>query len=128
MSTGDAMAALVERLKAQLPARVGVFDIHDVPPARPAEYVTVLLIRRPGGPRNMGASTGVTGYRVRVRASSNASASNVRNTLDRCRTALEFRPLTVGTGLTTPPQFETEDDITEDGGWFAAYDDYTFAL
>lgn len=124
----ETMTAALAALNAALPAQVRAYDLHKVPSPRPDEYVTVLLMRRPGAPLSIAGTAGVVGYRIRVRAASHTSVTNVRNLLERCRGALEFARIQVGATRTTPIQFETEDDVTGDDGWFAAYDDYTFAL
>ncbi len=121
------MTAALAAINAQF-STPRAYSLSDVPATRPPEYVTALLIRRPGARLNAGGSTGIVGYRLRVRAVSQASDSNVRNSLEKCRAALEFKRLTVGGKSTTPIQFETEDDVSGDDGWFAAYDDYTFAI
>lgn len=128
MTAQATLTAVLAALNATLPDSVPAHDIDAVPSPRPAEYVTALLLRRAGARLNAGGSTGVVGYRLRVRAASQTEAENVRKSLETCRAALEFKRLTVGSQTSTPIQFETEDDVDGDDGWFAAYDDYTFAL
>lgn len=128
MTAQQTMTAALAALNAGLPATVRAYDLDKVPTTRPPEYVTALLMRRSGARLNVGGTTGIVGYRLRVRAVSQTGTSNVRNSLEKCRAALEFKRLTVGSQRSTPIQFETEDDMTPDDGWFATYTDYTFTL
>lgn len=128
MTAQQTMTAALAALNAALPAAVDAYDLDKVPSPRPAEYVTALLVRRSGARLNSGGTTGIVGYRLRVRAVSQTQTANVRKSLETCRAALEFKRLTVGSQRSTPIQFETEDDMGGDDGWFAAYVDYTFTL
>ena len=128
MTAQATLVAALAAMNTDLPDSVPAYDLNDVPSPRPAEYVTALLLRRQGARLNTGGSTGVVGYRLLVRAVSRTSPDNVRKSLETCRAALEFKRLTVGTQTSTPVQFETEDDMGSDDGWFAAYVDYTFTL
>lgn len=121
--------AILAALNAALPGSVNAYDLDKVPTPRPGEYVLVEVGRRFGGNLKAGGSMDVTGYRIVVRAISKTSVANVRNSLERCRGALEFGRLTVGTERTTPIQFETEGDpVRYDDGWFSGDHAYTYAL
>lgn len=104
------------------------YELDDVPAGRPADYIEVTISRRFGGALKMGGSMDITGYRVTVRAVSQTAVSNVRNSLEKSRAALEFKRLTVGDQTTTPIQFETEDPAAYDDGWFSGLLAFTYAL
>lgn len=128
MSDQANVDAVLAALNAALAPREA-FDTGKVPNARPAEYVEVLVVRIAGdAPLNLGATTGVAGYRVRVIGISQQSAANVRKSLETCRAALEFKRLTVGAAETTPIQFEAAESPEYADGWFEGYLDLTYAI
>lgn len=127
--TGQQQAtAILAALNAALPVGKKAFDLDDVPDPRPAEYTEVTLSRRFGGNLNLSGSMNVVGTRVTVRCVSQTSVANVRASLEKCRAALEFKRLTIGSKTTTPIQFETEDPAGPDDTWFSGLMSFTFAL
>lgn len=127
--TAQAQAeALLAKLNTALPAAVRAFDLDEVPTPRPREYVEITLSRRFGGSRRLCQRTGITGWRVTVRAVSQASVSNVRKSLETCRKALEFQQLTASGETSTGIQFETEDPADPDDGWFSGLHAYTYTI
>lgn len=128
--TAEANAlAVIAAMNAALPAKVRAYDLDEVPGIRPAEYVVVQVSRRFGGDLTMGGSLDVVGYRIVVRAISLTSVSNVRNSLERCREALEEVSLAFDPLQTTPIQFETEGDpVQYDDGWFSGDHAYTYVI
>lgn len=104
------------------------YDHDQVPSPRPAEYVAISLSRRFGGERRMSAHAASAGYRLTVRAVSQQSIANVRNSLEKCRASLEFRRLSVAGATSTPVQFENEQPPIPDDGWFSGAQSFTFVL
>ena len=127
MTAQATMTAALAEINAQF-TTTHAYDLEDVPNERPGDYLEVSLSRRFGGNLKQGGSMDVVGYRLTVRAVSQTSVSNVRNSLEKARDALEFVRLTVGSGTTTPIQFETEDPADYDKGWFSGLLAFTFAL
>lgn len=127
MTAQDTMTAALAAINAQFSTE-RAYDLEDVPNKRPDDYLEVSLSRRFGGNLKQGGSMDVVGYRLTVRAVSQSSVTNVRNSLEKAREALEFVRLTVGSSTTTPIQFETEDPADYDKGWFSGLLAFTFAL
>lgn len=127
--TAQAQAtAVLAALNAALPASVRAYDLDDVPSPRPANYVEVTISRRFGGERRLTQQTGVIGWRIAMRAVSQTSVGNARVALERCRKALEFKPLTVAGETSTGVQFETEDPADYDDGWFSGLYAMTYTI
>lgn len=127
MTAQEQATAVLAAINAQF-TTTRAYDLADVPSPRPAEYIEVTVSRRFGGALKQGGSMDVVGYRVTVRAVSQTSITNVRNSLEKCRAALEFKRLSIGGGQTTPIQFETEDPAAPDEGWFSGLEVYTYAI
>lgn len=121
------MTAVLAAINAQF-SSTRAYDLDKVPSPRPAEYIEVTISRRFGGNLNMGGSMSVVGYRATCRAVSQTSVSNARNSLEKCRAALEFKRLVVAGKSTTPIQFETEDPAAYDDGWFSGLLSFAYAL
>lgn len=119
--------AILAAINAQFTS-THAYELDKIPSPRPAEYVEVTLSRRFGGTLRLGGSMNVVGYRITVRAVSQATVANVRNSLEKCRSALEFKCLTVGGEKTTSIQFETEDPVAYDDGHFSGLLTFTYAL
>ena len=128
MTAQQVVDAVLVALNTALPGSVAAYDVDEVPTPRPSEYVDIGLTRRFGGNLKQGGSMDVTGYRLTVQAVSRTSVANVRNSLEKCRAAIEFQSLIVGTSTTTPIQFETEDDYDLGSGWVSGVIAFTFAL
>lgn len=127
MTAQQQATAVLAALNAALTPKVA-YDLDKVPATRPAEYVEVTVSRRHGGEFRQCGDIGTVGYRVTVRAISRVSVSNVRASLEKCRSALEFASLTVGDESTTPIQFETEDPAGYDDGWFSGLVTFTYVI
>lgn len=104
------------------------YDLGGVPSPRPPEFAELTLSRRFGGVMTLGGHIGTTGYRFTVAAVSQVSVANARNTLERVRAEFEFTTLAVGSQISTPIQFETEDEADYGSGWFAQYLAMTYVL
>lgn len=127
MTTEANATAVLAAINAQF-SSTHAYDLDKVPSPRPAEYVEVAISRRFGGNLKQGGSMNVVGYRVTCRAVSQVSVTNARNSLEKCRIALEFKRLTVGDEQTTPIQFETEDPADGDDGWFSGLLAFTYCI
>lgn len=121
------MTAILTALNAALSPRKA-YELDQVSTTRPAQYVEVTLARRFGGERRASAGLGLTSYRITVAAVSQTTVSSVRSDLEKCRAALEFARLSVGGEVSTPIQFETNDDADYGAGWFAEYMAFTYVI
>lgn len=121
------MAAALAVLNAALTPKVA-YDFDDIPATRPADYVEVSLHRRFGGESRASGQKWVTGYRLAVRSVSQASVSDARLMRLKAKTALESKFLTVSGETSTPIQFESEDPIGPDDGWYSGLTLYTFTI
>lgn len=119
--------AILALLNTALSPKVA-YDLDDIPSPRPAEYVEIGLSRRFGALARSSGGKGRTGYRVTIRAVSQASVVNARNSLEKSRAALEFARLSVGGETSTPVEFETEDPAQYDEGWFSGLLVFTYVI
>lgn len=114
---------------AALPA-AGTARAHEpskVPSPRPDEYVTVAVVRRPGGkPRSGRYST--TGWSLYVMAASARSEENARNWLEKIRAAFESQVITVAGVASTPVKFDSARPVGPDNTWSSGVNTYTFTL
>lgn len=118
-------AAIVAVLNAGSPnANAYTLDALKKLAALPDAYTEVTVSHRFGAPNRNVASTGRTGYRIatRVVAKREVNAQRLR---DRVDTAL--RSQRVAAISTTPVQFETEDPIGDDDGWFSGLTTWTYS-
>lgn len=120
--------AVIAALNAGLPASVRAYDLDDLPATRPADYLEVTVSRRAGGELRSTGATKTAGWRVTTRAVSKVSVSNARTTLNKARLALEFVNLSVGGKTSTPVQFETQEAVEPDDGWWSGLIAWTYAL
>lgn len=90
-------------------------------------YTEVIISRRFGGIARMDSTLDSTLHRATARYVSK-SATNAGVQQSKARGSLEYAVLTIGGLSTTPVQFETEDPIGPDDGWFSGADDFTYAL
>lgn len=127
MTANANIAAILTLLNAAL-TDVTAYEADEVPKTRPSEYVDVAIGRRFGGERRSSSQAGLTGYRLTVRATSETAPMNVRDTLETCRSTLEYARLSVGGETSTPIQFETEDPAGEDAGWFSGVQGFTYTI
>jgi hypothetical protein len=119
--------AVLAALNAELAASMRAYDYDDLPTTRPANYVEVTVSRRAGGPNRNPGSTGRSGWRITTRPVS-TTVSNAREMRKRVATALLFNRVTVGGDQSTPIQFETEDPIGPDDGWYSGLSTWTYAV
>lgn len=122
----NATALLTVLTTALAPRKV--YELHQVPSTRPPNYVELSLSRRFGGEFKQSGDVGTTGYRVTLRAVAQVSVMAAREDLEKCRAALEFTSLAVGGSTTTPIQFETEDPVAADDGWFSGLMSFTYVI
>lgn len=94
--------------------------------ALPNQYVEIMVSRRFGGELRVSAGKATVPYRLslRVVARTVAGARELR----RLCTALETETIAANGGMSTPIQFETEDDIGPDEGFYSGLTSWTFAL
>lgn len=90
-------------------------------------YTEVSLWRRPGGLARLDAVLDSDLMRVKTRYVAK-SANNAGVQHSKTRAAIEYASLSIGGSTTTPIQFETEDPIVPDDGWFSGWTDWTYAL
>lgn len=122
----NATALLATLTTALAPQKV--YELHQVPTTRPPNYVEFALSRRFGGEFKQSGDVGTTGYRITLRAVAQSSVTAAREDLEKCRAALENTSLTVGADATTPIQFETEDPVAADNGWFSGLMSFTYVI
>lgn len=128
MSTEEQHAtAVLAALNGALAASMPAYDYDDVPATRPANYVEVTVSRRAGAPNRAPGSTGRSGWRITTRPVS-TTVSNAREMRKRCVSALLYVRLTVDGDISSPIQFETEDPIGPDDGWYSGLSVWTYAL
>lgn len=128
MTAQDQAVAVVAAFNGALPTQTRAFDLDEVPTVRPKEYVEVTVSRIFGGVSRVSSNQYLKGYRVTARGVSQISVSNVRSSLEKCRSAVEFKRLTVGSQQSTPVQFETEDPAAADEGRFSGLLVFTYAI
>lgn len=120
-------AAVMTRIQAALGQRVKAYDHDQLPSKRPEEHVVVTIARRAGGvPRAGRYST--TGWAVYVMAASKTFVDNARTSLQKVRTELENKTLTVGDETSTPVTFRTGRPVGEDDGWLTGSDTFHFTI
>lgn len=99
----------------------------DLPDLLPPAYIEIQVSRRFGGTLRCSGETDWRLIRVNARAVGQtlAGAYEMWDRID----ALENRMLTVGDEITTPLQFETDDDAIEpDDGWYSGSKSLAYAL
>lgn len=116
--------AVLAALNAAL-APKQAYEYDTLPTTRPAEYVEATVSRRFGGESRLSAQKGTTGWRVTTRAVAQ-TVSNARLLAQKATQALEDVSLTVDGKSTTPIQFETEDPIGPDDGWYSGLVTWTY--
>lgn len=118
----------VAAINAQLPDDVRAYNLDDVPAKRPATYVEVTISRRfIDDARRADGSLSFDGYRLGTRVVARY-ATSARTAQDRCRAALDFVSLAFPDGAGAVVEFETEDELEPDDGWFSALTDWTFSV
>lgn len=126
MTAQENATAVLAALNASLTPKVA-YDYDEVPAERPDNYVEISVSRRFGGEPRLTGRKGSTGWRVTTRAVSRY-VSDARLMQEKCRTALEYVRLTVGGETTTPIDFESEDPVGPDDGWFSGLITWTYVL
>jgi hypothetical protein len=122
------ITTLVAAINAQLPDSVRAYDLDDLPGERPDTYVEITLSRRPiDESRRADGSLSFVGYRLGTRVVARY-ATSARAAQGRCSAALDFVSMTFPDGATAVIEFETEDDVAPDDGWFSALTDWTFSI
>lgn len=117
-------------IKAALTAQTAApYDLDDLKAlsSPPASYVEVTVSRRAGAPLRNPGSTGRTGWRITTRSVAK-TVSNAREMRKRTATALLYARLTVDGDKTTPIQFEGEEPIGDDDGWYSGLSTWTYAI
>ena len=115
-------AAFIAALNA---SNAAAYDHDDVPATLPPYFTQVTVSRRFGG-----VMRGERPTSTLYRATTRAVAKNVTTAREMRRRAaqIEGTSLTVGGEKTTPIQFEAEDAINPDDGYFSGLTYWTFAL
>ena len=102
------------------------YEIGKVPATKPAWYNEVVVIRRYGGTYRGDADPNAKLYRAFIRSVGQAVANATE--MRRRALLLENTSLIVGDEKTTPLQFETEEPIGLDDGWYSGSLQLIFAL
>lgn len=124
----------ITAIKAALDAATtaGVYEYDEVPGANgntgaePSKYLVVSLERRFLAANRMTAQSGVTGWRVAVRAVAD-TVTNTELLLSQAATALNEQRLSVGGKSTEPIQFEVANAAQWDSPRYTAVATYTYA-
>lgn len=103
------------------------YDYDDVPTVLPEMYVLISLSRRFGGQSRLDGSTALGGWRLTTLAVGH-TVDEARFIRDATAGALSNARLTVTGLLSSPIQFETEQPIAYDDGWFSGITAWTYAL
>jgi hypothetical protein len=103
------------------------YDADDLPAIRPNRYVEVYLARR-FIPANRNGTSGITGWRLLARTVDKTSVDNAQLLQSKVNTALNEQSLVIGSGSTTPIQFESEEPIGPDDGWYSGSTAWTYVL
>lgn len=123
--TEEQQAAAV--IAALMTANAAPYDLDDVKELAtlPPQYTEVTVSRRYGGDERNTASTGRVGWRITTRAVAQ-TVSNAREMRNRAVAALLYKRLTVADDQTTPIQFESEEPIGVDDGWYSGLCTWTY--
>lgn len=128
MSTEEQHAtAVLTALNAVLTTGMDAYDLDDIPSPLPDNYVEVTVSSRAGAPNRSTASTGRSGWRITTRTVGK-TVSNAREMRRLVRTALLFVRLTVDGDQTTRIQFESEEPIGPDDGWYSGLSTWSYAI
>jgi hypothetical protein len=103
------------------------YSIDALPDVLPPAYIEISVTRRVGGVERFSGVKDGRLHRVVARAVGKTVPQTYRmwDLID----ALEDTMLTIGGQLTTPVQFETDDEvITPDAGWFSGAKSLAYAL
>lgn len=122
----DHAAAIFAALTGANAAPYDLDELRD-PATRPAAYNEVTVSQRAGAPNRNVASTGRTGWRITTRSVAK-TVTNAREMRSRARTGLLYVRLTVDGAVTTRIQFESEEPIAEDDGWFSGLTSWTYTI
>ena len=117
-------AAVIAALKA---ASAAPYDLDEIPAALPTYYTEVTVTRRYGGVQRASAQRGTQSYRITTRAVAK-TVSNAREMRKRTQAALNEARLTIGGRTSTPIQFETEDVIGPDDGYYSGLTAWTYVI
>ncbi len=104
------------------------YDVDDLPAERPTRYVEVYLTRRFIPATRNGGTSGITAWRLLARTVDQTSVDNARLLQSKVATVLNEQSLTIAGGLTTPIQFESEEPIGPDDGWYSGATAWTYCL
>lgn len=134
MSTDEQhAAAILTAINATLaalpsaPSTLRAYEYDDLPATRPENYIEVGVSRRFGGESRESGHKTTTGWRVTTRGVGR-SVKNARDLLQHGRTSLEFKSLTVNGEKTSLIQFETEDAVSPDEGYYSGLSSYTYVI
>ena len=119
-------AAVKAALTAQSAAPYDLDDLKALA-TPPAQYTEVTVSRRFGAQNRATGSTGRVGWRITTRAVAK-TVSNAREMRKRTAAALSYVRLTVDGDQTTPIQFEGEEPIGDDDGWWSGLTTWTYTL
>jgi hypothetical protein len=120
-------AAVLTALNTALTSNMRAYDYDEVPATRPDNYVEVTVSRRFGGDNRAVGSTGRVGWRITTRPVAK-TVSNAREMRKRVTTALNAARVTVSGDKSTPIQFEGEEPIGPDDGWYSGLSTWTYAI
>lgn len=118
------LAAINAKLTA-LTVPLTAYELDDVPEPLPTAYAELTLSRRFGTATRLPGRQSRTGWRITTRAVAKG-VTNARLVHEKTRQALEDARLDIGGVLTSPIQFETEEPVGDDDGWFSGLISWTY--
>jgi hypothetical protein len=117
-------AAYIAALNTNLAGSATAYDYDEIPATLPNRYVEVTVSRRYGGEmRGEKPTTNLFRATTRVVAKSVSDARELRRRVS----LIEGTYLTVGGVNTTPIQFETDEPIGPDDGYYSGLTQWTWA-
>lgn len=125
--TAQAHAVAIEALLDAVVDPKGAFEYDAVPSPRPTRYIEFGISRRFGGEPRTSSRKATTGYRLSVRAVAD-TIKDARTMHEKARAALEGIRVTVDGRVSTPIQFETEEEVGPDDGKFSGHIAYTYTI
>ena len=127
MPTEQQIATALLTIANAAVAPVVAYEPSKVPATKPAEFVTLALVRRSGGSPRSGRYV-TTGWALYVMAASKISEVNARLRHEKVAAALESRTLTVDGIKSTPIKFDSARPVGPDDGYSTGVRVYHFTL
>jgi hypothetical protein len=120
--------AVLGALNAVLPATHKAYRMGDpaIVTDNASAYTEVVISRRFGGIARADSTLDSDLIRAMTRAVAKSQA-DADNQATKNRAALEYASLSIGGVTTTPIQFETEDPVAPDDGWYSGATSWSYA-